>query len=429
MVPFAVTLSDLIEKGGAYAGIAAFFGLAVLAVLFFAQARELKRLREWAGRAPERAQELEQRVVEQAEAARRVRAEPQAQPFRRPGEPATAAAQQAAAVPAAGVPAPVESEAVAAETPPAEAGTAEPPVVPTAAAPDAAEAEPEESAGAEAAGTEEPAQDPSVDAAEAEPDAVPAGAAAVPATVAAGSGTAPPTTPATPGGPTLPGNGMPAAGEIPALPARATPVPPPRRTVPALPSPAAALRSDTSATRRPLPRRPVQPEPEPESSAGRAGLIVAGALAGVALIVTAILSFGGGGGGRDDTSQRTTTTPSASATTTSSGGPRETRRPGVPTRSETTVAVLNGTTIAGLAGSVNTRLQQGGFQQGPTPTNYTDQARSATVVFYASSVYRTRASEAAKLLSVSDVQPIIDAARQLAPGADVVVVVGADQSP
>jgi len=462
MVPFAVTLSDLIEKGGAYAGIAAFFGLAVLAVLFFAQARELKRLREWAGRAPERAQELEQRVVEQAEAARRVRAEPQAQPFRRPGEPATAAAQQAAAAPAAGVAAPVESEAVAAETPPAEAGTAEPPVVPTAAAPDAAEAEPEESAGAEAAGTEEPAreeaagteepageeaagteepageeaagteepaQDPSEDAAEAEPDAVPAGAAAVPATVAAGSGTAPPPTPATPGGPTLPGNGMPAAGEIPALPARATPVPPPRRTAPALPSPAAALRSDTSATRRPLPRRPVQPEPEPESSARRTGLIVAGALAGVALIVTAILSFGGGGGGREDTSQRTTTTPSPSATITSSGGPRETRRPGVPTRSETTVAVLNGTTIAGLAGSVNTRLQQGGFQQGPTPTNYTDQARSATVVFYASSVYRTRASEAAKLLSVSDVQPIIDAARQLAPGADVVVVVGADQSP
>ena len=427
MVPFAVTLSDLIEKGGAYAGIAAFFGLAVLAVLFFAQARELKRLREWAGRAPERAQELEQRVVEQAEAARRVRAEPQAQPFRRPGEPATAAAQQAAAAPAAGVAAPVESEAVAAETPPAEAGTAEPPVVPTAAAPDAAEAEPEESAGAEAAGTEEPAQDPSEDAAEAEPDAVPAGAAAVPATVAAGSGTAPPPTPATPGGPTLPGNGMPAAGEIPALPARATPVPPPRRTAPALPPPAAALRSNTSATRRPLPRRPVQPEPE--SSARRTGLIVAGALAGVALIVTAILSFGGGGGGREDTSQRTTTTPSPSATITSSGGPRETRRPGVPTRSETTVAVLNGTTIAGLAGSVNTRLQQGGFQQGPTPTNYTDQARSATVVFYASSVYRTRASEAAKLLSVSDVQPIIDAARQLAPGADVVVVVGADQSP
>src|SRR3954453_21438014 len=89
MSAFAVTLSDLIEKGGAYAGLAAFFGLAVLSILYFAQAREIRRLREWAGRAPERAQELEQRVVAQAEAARRV-------PSRRPGEPVTVAAQRAA---------------------------------------------------------------------------------------------------------------------------------------------------------------------------------------------------------------------------------------------------------------------------------------------------------------------------------------------
>ena len=93
MVPFAVTLSDLIEKGGAYAGIAAFFGLAVLAVLHFAKARELKRLREWAGRAPERAQELEARVMAQAEQARRVQVQPRTAP---------AAAARAAAATAAG---------------------------------------------------------------------------------------------------------------------------------------------------------------------------------------------------------------------------------------------------------------------------------------------------------------------------------------
>src|SRR3954463_2026171 len=95
MVPFAVTLSDLIEKGGAYVGIAAFFGLAILTVLYFAQARELKRLREWAGRAPERAQELEERVMAQADQARRVQATPQAakpKPAAKPvAKPATAA--------------------------------------------------------------------------------------------------------------------------------------------------------------------------------------------------------------------------------------------------------------------------------------------------------------------------------------------------
>ncbi|MEZ0293139.1 MAG: hypothetical protein ACAH82_11390, partial [Solirubrobacteraceae bacterium] len=61
-------MEDQVEKYGAYVGIAAFFGLAVLSLLYFSQARELKRLREWAGRAPERAQELEQRVVAQAAA-------------------------------------------------------------------------------------------------------------------------------------------------------------------------------------------------------------------------------------------------------------------------------------------------------------------------------------------------------------------------
>ena len=68
MVLFALSFQDQVEKYGAYVGIAAFLGLAVLSLLYFAQARELKRLREWAGRAPERARELEQRVVAQATA-------------------------------------------------------------------------------------------------------------------------------------------------------------------------------------------------------------------------------------------------------------------------------------------------------------------------------------------------------------------------
>lgn len=45
---------ELIEKIGAFAGLAAFFGLAVLALLGFAQGRDIRRLREWAGSAPER---------------------------------------------------------------------------------------------------------------------------------------------------------------------------------------------------------------------------------------------------------------------------------------------------------------------------------------------------------------------------------------
>lgn len=45
---------EIIEQIGAYAGLASLVGLAVLAALYFSQARDVKRLREWAGRAPER---------------------------------------------------------------------------------------------------------------------------------------------------------------------------------------------------------------------------------------------------------------------------------------------------------------------------------------------------------------------------------------
>src|SRR4051812_1029723 len=91
MVLLAFSLQDQVEKYGAYVGIAAFFGLALLSLLYFAQAREVKRLREWAGRAPERAVELEQAVVQQAELARRTPA-PQAQPVAAQAKPVAAPA-------------------------------------------------------------------------------------------------------------------------------------------------------------------------------------------------------------------------------------------------------------------------------------------------------------------------------------------------
>ena len=49
---------ELIETIGDFAGLAAFIGLGILALLFFAQSRDLRRLREWAGAAPERDADL-----------------------------------------------------------------------------------------------------------------------------------------------------------------------------------------------------------------------------------------------------------------------------------------------------------------------------------------------------------------------------------
>ena len=76
---------------------AALLGIAILSLLVFSQAREIKRLREWAGRAPERASELEQRVS--AEAAARIQRTGQPMPPRRgTGDSAQDTARERASV-------------------------------------------------------------------------------------------------------------------------------------------------------------------------------------------------------------------------------------------------------------------------------------------------------------------------------------------
>ena len=61
-------MTDLIDSIGPYVGVAAFLGLALLAFLVIQQAREIRRLRDWAGRAPERARDADEAAVALAEA-------------------------------------------------------------------------------------------------------------------------------------------------------------------------------------------------------------------------------------------------------------------------------------------------------------------------------------------------------------------------
>jgi hypothetical protein len=60
----------VIESIGPILGIVAFVGLATLAFLLFQQGRDLRRLREWAGRAPERAKEAAEATQAVGEASR-----------------------------------------------------------------------------------------------------------------------------------------------------------------------------------------------------------------------------------------------------------------------------------------------------------------------------------------------------------------------
>jgi LytR cell envelope-related transcriptional attenuator len=68
-------LLRVIEQIGAFAGLAAFLGLAVLALLSFTHGRDIRRLRDWAGSAPERdAERKEQASTIAAQRAEELRA-------------------------------------------------------------------------------------------------------------------------------------------------------------------------------------------------------------------------------------------------------------------------------------------------------------------------------------------------------------------
>jgi hypothetical protein len=433
-MPFALSLSQEVEKFGAYAGLAAFFGFAVLALLHFAQAREVRRLREWAGRAPERAAELEARVA--SDAARRAQARPQTVSPAQPGTSLTAPATAAGAAPAPAAAAGAAAPATAAGTATA---TAPAPAAPVPGDQPKTEGEPAADQATATAGDGAAPPDAGPEP-ETEQSAAPAGNGA-PAAGALGAGAQPPQPQSedsdedsedadadadAEGAPA--GNG---SGEMAGVP-RATPAPTPRPPVQLprrAPAPAAALRQTGPATRRPSPppRRPgAPPQPAPSRGRGRTILVVAGGVLAVAVAVvgaTQLLGRDSGTTGRPNVTAAST--PAPTTTAGSSSGTSATKA----TRANTTVSILNGTTVTGLAASIADKIQTAGFKRGNVQ-NYSDQARSASLVFY-SDGGRRLAIEVAKILGLSadDVEAIDPDTQALAgQGAKVVVVVGNDQA-
>src|SRR5215217_7532735 len=135
VLALSFSLQAQVEKYGAYLGIASFLGLALLSILYFAQARELRRLHDWAGRAPERDRELEARVS--AQAATRVGASEPAQETQLVPRPVPAGNGRPATIPAATVAAMGPRPAVAADRVAAAVGAvAEPAQAPAVAEPE-----------------------------------------------------------------------------------------------------------------------------------------------------------------------------------------------------------------------------------------------------------------------------------------------------
>jgi hypothetical protein len=414
----AFSLQHEIEHYGAYAGIAAVFGLGILSLLYFAQAREVKRLREWAGRAPERAAELEARVT--ADAQRRVA--PAAAPAPRPTAPATPAAQQGAAPPAPGIAAPATAAAAAAGatattvakpgTPAPQNGTGSgaavpPPTAPgTEGKPDGDKPEDGEAKKPDADGDTPAGDEPKPFGPQpkpAEPEAkppVPAVTAAAAAPAAAAAAAAPGSGPPSPAGPAA----------RPAAPLRA---PVPSASIPPRTPAGARARTDADDGRSP----------------GRVAAIVGGVLGVIAVLAVAGILIFGGGGDKPAPKPNTVAQPAAGDTNAANGSATP-KAPAKVNRKAVPLAVLNGTTVTGLARGAADKLTAKGYNEPNVVTNdTTNQQRPTTQIFYEAKA-RAAALDVAKILGVPAAQvKAMDAnARALADRAQVAVFVGGDKA-
>jgi hypothetical protein len=92
-----------------------------------------------------------------------------------------------------------------------------------------------------------------------------------------------------------------------------------------------------------------------------------------------------------------------------------------------TVAVLNGTTVPGLAAALRDQMAAAGFKTG-TINNFSDQQLPASVVQYAPG-HRAAAKAVGRRLGISRREPVTGDSRALAGDATVIVIAGADKAP
>lgn len=158
------------------------------------------------------------------------------------------------------------------------------------------------------------------------------------------------------------------------------------------------------------------------------------------LVVAGLLIFGGAavflvqqtaddGGGTPASDQPTENTGGGNADQSDDqggGNNNNTQRAVVP--GNVTVAVLNGTTVPGLAKQVGDQVESHGFRLG-TVANTADQEqqRAESVVLFAPGHVR-EARAVNKRLGIGQREPIDAASQELAGDATVVVIAGADIS-
>jgi hypothetical protein len=388
-VPLALSVHSFIDKVGADVGFASIIGLAILVLLYFAQARETSTLRNGAEEAEERVRQLEAQVAHlgrvQASLPQVAPAQPVAAPPGTTVQPAVRPVPVTAGASVPGRAAAVAASAVAAPAVAAPAGVGAP---------------------ALAAATR------------LIPISMPAPTGAAAATAAPPVASTPPSPPA------------PVPAPAPATAAGAngsggSPLPPPPAPAFAPPPPRVQLRPGGAADtgRRPAPaaRRAT---PGGRSRVGRGLAIVLGALGVAAVVVVLLIVTSSGGKTAKRPGTPTTNAPSAT---------HKPKRPAF-APSSVTVTVLNGTATSGAAAKISGQLGSAGYKPGLT-TNAVNQTQTATAVGYLPGHKQAALAVAKALkLSTSSVGPVDSGAQGIAcpPSsattctADVVVTVGAD---
>jgi LytR cell envelope-related transcriptional attenuator len=456
-VPFAFSVHHFINSVGADAGFASIIGLAILVLLYFAQARETAALREQAYEWAQRVSQLEGRI------AQLTRQQPPPAPPPGTATGATSAgATQAGRTGAPVVPAPAGIAAPGPATAAATGGIgASTRPLPAAAVPSPATSRPP---GAPA-GVGAPALTAAT-------KLIPSGGPAVAAAAEQNSAEQPSDLTAV--GRPLAAAAPSASSSAPAAPAPATAAPSASASAPAAPAPATAAGGANGASGAASPPRPfgvagsspeapvadplaapsppriqigpsgqtatgrrqtVPPRGQPPRSQPQAGgsspgrRIVAGLLVllVVGAIVAGLLLLTGG----SDSSSSQSTSAAAGTTAATTQHHRRSKSGGV-TPSSVTVAVLNGTATNQLAHKVAEKLAGVGYKQGQV-AGAADQTHTATVVAYFPG-QKASALAVAKALNLgpASVQPVDPGTQSLActPGAacaaNVVVTVGSD---
>ncbi|HEU0019843.1 MAG TPA: LytR C-terminal domain-containing protein [Thermoleophilaceae bacterium] len=420
---------EILQEIGSYAGFAAILGLAVLSALYFSQARDVKRLREWAGRAPERGPSpavAEPRgVVAQPIARTPSRPVPGGTPPpvpRPPGaQPATpAAAAAAGATPAVAHGPAVEDDEDELDVTAMDTVVHPPPLADDEADDDELEAEDELDEGPDDEIGDGFDDDPSAEGVDAQADDEFGDSADAQEPDDTGEWR-----------PEDEHSDIDFTDEHDAVPAPATPA----ASVPRPPIPPRPYqRRAATATGQGRDRVPILPpyaetqaqsEPSPAPARGRRPVLLAVvAMVVIALGAFALLQVTGGddSGGGDDVGLSSGATTGGGGASDDGGG--SDAPPIVP--ADVTVAVLNGTTVPGLAATIGDKIVGEGFQLG-TVTNNFDQERAESVVLYAPGAER-EAADVSRRLDIAQREAIDAESQALAGDATVVVVAGADQN-